>query len=116
MSYYIRIKGRIEGTEEFYVTVLEPEYNTPTYNLRHVFVNCMDWVYETGVKYPCDEVIIFLERGIERLKKSPEKYKGVEAENGWGTVEDALKGMQAWRKCILELAQEIPLKNLYFQW
>ena len=42
MSYDLRIGVKVEGTDIIAV-IGEPEKSSPTYNLREMFVTCMDW-------------------------------------------------------------------------
>ena len=47
MSYDIRIAVKLDKIDKF-VNIGVPEYDSPTYNLRDMFVACMDWDYNQG--------------------------------------------------------------------
>lgn len=115
MSYDIRIKAKIEGCG-YYATVGVPEYDSPTYNLRDMFVACMDWDYKQGELYSCDFVIDRLSLGIFNLKTRPEYYEQYNPENGWGDIDSAIRALESAKNCIYECAKNIPLWCLYFQW
>ena len=115
MSYDIRIRVKVEGCGK-YVTVGYPEYDSPTYNLRDMFVACMDWDYSQGEQYPCDFVIEKVERGIHELRTRREHYKQYNPKNGWGDIDSAIEVLESVRECIYEWAEDIPIECLYFQW
>ena len=48
MSYDIRFGVKVAGAEDVYAVIGEPEYDSPTYNNRDIFVKCMDWDYHQG--------------------------------------------------------------------
>ena len=56
MSYDIRICVKVDGIDK-YAEIARPEYDSPTYNLRDMFVACMGWDYEQGEYYRCNYVI-----------------------------------------------------------
>ena len=73
MSYDLRIGVKIYGTD-IITEIATPEYDQPTYNLRDMFVSCMDWNYEQGKWYHCEEVINKVEHGIRELRTKQKKY------------------------------------------
>lgn len=79
-----------------FVVVHTPEYDSPTYNYRKMFVACMDWDYKQGEYYPMAEVLPKLQRGLEQLVEHPEKYRQYEPENGWGTLDGAIRCIENW--------------------
>lgn len=125
MSYDIRIKVKVEGCDK-YVNVGVPEFDSPTYNLRNMFVACMGWDYKQGEHYPAKEVLGKLEKGIEELAVRPENYEQYNPENGWGSIDSAIEALRSARKCIRCCAEEFddtdldiskyPLECLYFKW
>ena len=51
MSYDIRICVKTEMPNKWgnqFVVIDSPEYDSPTYNLRDMFVACMEWDYNQG--------------------------------------------------------------------
>lgn len=122
MSYDIRFGVKVEGMDGYIATIDEPEYSSPTYNLRNMFVACMDWDYEQGKWYNCAEVIPKFERGIHELRFKPSKYKKFNSPNGWGTISSALEALDSVIKKAHEIVEgswswnEIPLEHLWIRW
>ena len=105
-----------------FVVVHTPEYDSPTYNYRKMFVACMGWDYKQGEYYPMAEVLPKLRHGLAQLVKHPEKYRQYEPKNGWGTLNGASKCIESW---IDELTNEDnwdsvchywPLDALWWRW
>ncbi len=48
------------------------------------------WYPEDNEYLTADNVIIALERGLDRLRTNPEKFKEFDAPNGWGTYKHFL--------------------------
>ena len=115
MSYDIRLAVKVDGTD-ILADVAEPELASPTFNLREMFVTCMDWDYSQGVYYPCKEVTEKVKRGIEELYKFPEKYDKLNPPNGWGDRRGAIKALESLETCIEETAKKIPIDHLYMRW
>ena len=122
MSYDIRFGVKVEGMDGYIATIDEPEYSSPTYNLRDMFVACMDWSYTQGEWYNCAEVIPKFERGVHELRFNGAKYKKYNATNGWGTVDSALKALESVLRKAQEITggewscNEIPLEHLWIRW
>ena len=109
-----------------------PEYDSPTYNYRKMFVACMDWDYSQSKQddegnwhpcyYPMADVVPKLERGLKELRKHPEKYRQYEPENGWGTLSGAIKCIKSWLNELDgednwdALTNEWPLEALWWRW
>lgn len=115
MSYDIRLAVKVDGTDIF-AEIAEPEYSSPTYNLRDMFVACMDWDYSQGEYYKCEEVLQKVERGIRELSTKPNEYKKYNPPNGWGSRKTAIEALESLRKCIYEEAKYIPIEHLYMCW
>lgn len=99
MSYDIRFGVKVAGApDDCYAVIGHPEHDSPTYNLRDMFVKAMDWEYEQGVWYPVTEVLPKVQRGITELEQHPGKYKAYEPENGWGTIGGAIECLQSIMK------------------
>ena len=99
MSYDVRFcveTVRANNDGERYAVVHVPEYDSPTYNLREMFVNAMGWDYHQGSYYPMTEVYPKLRRGLDELTKHPERYRRYEPSNGWGTVKGAVRCIRDW--------------------
>lgn len=122
MSYDIRFGVKVDGMNGYIATIDEPEYSSPTYNLRNMFIACMDWDYTQGEWYNCAEVIPKFERGVHELRFNPSKYKKYNAENGWGTVSSAVEALESVVKKAQEITSgewtwnEIPLEHLWIRW
>jgi len=115
MSYDIGIYVKVEG-EPIFAQIAEPEHSSPTYNLGKMFRVCMDWDFEQGKYYPCTYVIKAVEHGIKELVARPSAYDQYNPPNGWGNIDTALQAMLSIRDCILEQAEEIPIKCLFIRW
>ena len=115
MSYDLRVAVKIEGCDQ-YADIATPEFDHPTYNLRDMFVACMDWDYSQGEYYPCSEYVKKLERGITELKFNSEDYAQYDPPNGWGSRHSELTALGSWWKCIQEEAEYIPIECLYMRW
>ena len=75
MSYDIRIAVKVAGAEDVFADIAEPERSSPTYNLRDMFVACMNWDYEQGIYYKVSEIYPKIERGIYELTYNEKAYK-----------------------------------------
>ena len=120
MSYDIRIAVKLDKIDKF-VNIGVPEYDSPTYNLRDMFVACMDWDYEQGKWYELIEVYPKILRGLLELRKNPSKYKRYEPPNRWGTIESAKKVLDSITVRVEEITigdtwNMIPLEHLWIRW
>ena len=115
MSYDIRLAVKVDGTN-LYADIAEPERSSPTYNLRDMFVACMDWDYSQGEYYKCEEVLQKVERGIRELSTRPSVYNKYNPSNGWGSRTGAIEALESLRECIYEEAEYIPIEHLYMHW
>lgn len=115
MSYDLQICVKVEDTGLFAV-IDTPERDNPTYNLKSMFVACMDWDYKQGKEYRCDEVVDKIMHGISELTLHPREYDKYSPPNGWGTLRGALDCLQSLIDCIMKNAEEIPLHNLWMRW
>lgn len=122
MSYDIRFGVKVDGMDGYVATIDEPEYSSPTYNLRDMFVACMGWNYSQGEWYNCAEVIPKFERGVHELRFNMAKYKKYYSPNGWGMVSSALEALESVLRKAKELTggewswNEIPLEHLWISW
>lgn len=121
MSYDIRFGVKVDGMNDYIAIIDAPKYDSPTYNLRDMFVACMNWNYKQGEWYNCSEIIPKVERGVHELRFHKKEYEVYNSPNGWGNVDSALVSLES----ILEKAQEIvsgteentiPLENLWMKW
>lgn len=125
MSYDISIHVKAEGCE-VYPVVCYPACSNPTYNLRNMFVACMDWDYEQYVEkenggwqpryYRCDFVIDKIEHGIRELRTNRAAYEKYNPENGWGDIDSAIRTLESIREAIYNEVQMIPINCLYMKW
>jgi len=126
MSYDIRFGVKVAGApDDCYAVIGNPEYDSPTYNLREMFVKSMDWDYTQGEWYPITEVLPKVQNGILELTLHPRKYKKYEPENGWGTIGSAIECLQSiinyfnpdsWTGFGGSWNSDIPLNCIYMCW
>lgn len=124
MSYDIRLGVKVEGGNNLFAVIDEPsEYKNPTYNLGKMFRECTGRNFEQGRWYKVSDVLPLIEKGVRKLKFSPQKYRRFEPENGWGTVESALQGLEAMLECIRNNTETscmtwnaIPIELMYVAW
>lgn len=104
--------------DEKYVEIGIPEYDSPTYNLRDMFVACMNWDYDQGKYYRCSEVIKRVKHGISNLAYHREEFIQYNAPNGWGTIDDAFDCLSSLKTSIYNVSEEydLPLEHLYMRW
>lgn len=126
MSYDIRFAVKVAGApEDCFAVIGEPEYPSPTYNLRDIFVKSMDWDYNQDEWYPITEVLPKVQRGITELTMHPDKYKPLEPKNGWGSIGGAIMGLQSivdyfkpdgWNGLSGSWNADVPLDCIYMGW
>lgn len=126
MSYDIRfgvqtVEANNDG--ENMCIVGAPELDSPTYNLRPMFVACMDWEYEQGKWYPMTEVLPKIEHGIDELTKHRKKYEKYNSPNGWGTLDGARECLENWKDAVTSDGWDYdkpihlwPVETLWFRW
>ena len=117
MSYDLKVAVKVEGCGE-YADIAEPEYANPTYNLRDMFVACMNWDYKQGEYYRCDKVISKIEHGIKELRENRGAYEKYIPDGLLlgDQISDAVDALESLKVCICDQAEEIPLKCLYMRW
>lgn len=113
MSYDVGLYVKVEGCNK-YLSIAVPEYEHPTYNLRDMFVACMDWDYKQGEYYKCDFVMNKIQYGLRELtinKKLYEKYN-------LANIDSAIEFFYSLIECIEETIRfdEIPIDCLYMKW
>ena len=106
MSYDLRLGVKVDGAEDLYAVIARPENDSPTYNLREMFVKCMDWNYTQGKWYRVSDVLPHIQRGINELTWKPKQYEKYNSLNGWGTIKSALEALTSLADCIRENAAE----------
>lgn len=126
MSYDIRFGVKVAGApDDCFVVIGLPEHDSPTYNLRDIFVKSMDWDYTQGEWYPIKEVLPKVQRGITELTMNPGKYKSIEPDNGWGTISGAVECLSSivdyfkpdgWSGLSGSWNAGIPLGCIYMRW
>lgn len=123
MSYDLRIGVKVEGTDIIAV-IATPERDNPTYNLGQMFRACTGWNYKQSEWYSVATVYPLIQRGIAELVAYPEKYRILEPDNKWGTVETAVKDLMSLKKCIDDIVDPdswtgwntIPKEHLWVAW
>lgn len=123
MSYDIRFGVKVEGAKDVYAIIGRPEYDSPTYNVRDIFVHSMNWDYEQGKWYPMNEVIPKIEHGINELTFNEKAYKKYNPSSGWGSTQSALECLKSihdyfypkdiWCR---SWDEDIPLECIYMRW
>lgn len=121
MSYDVRLGVKVEGMNGYIATIDQPEFASPTYNLRKMFVACMDWEYKQGKWYNCLEVFPKILRGQTKLMSHPRFYAKFSGSNGYGSVDTAKEFLDSLAKKIDEIVavdgwNEIPLERLWVRW
>lgn len=121
MSYDLRLGVKVDGTNLFAV-IAEPEYHSPTYNLGEMFREACSWNFNQSEWYRVSDVLPLIERGIHELRFNPHAYKQYEPDNGWGTIDSALKALTSLLECIDNNSTNgyswntIPIDHLYVAW
>jgi len=122
MSYDIRfgvqtVEKNKDG--ENFATIGEPEFSSPTYNLRDMFVACMDWDYNQDQWYPATEVLEHIRHGIRELEDNREAYVQYNPSNGWGTLDGALRCLRNWEQELTDYYGKLyawDIENVWFRW
>lgn len=126
MSYDIRFGVKVAGVTPDCIAVIgQPEYDSPTYNLRDIFVKSMDWDYTQGDWYSVVNVLPKVQRGITELTLHTDKYRALEPDSKWGTISSAIRCL---RSIVDYFAPEnygglagswnagIPIEAIYMRW
>ena len=125
MSYDIRFGVKVAGAKEgCYAVIGCPEYDSPTYNLRDIFVKSMGWDYHQGEWYKVSDILPKVQNGITELTLHPEKYKPLEPSNGWGTISSAIECLKSivdyfgdnWDGLGGSWNADIPIDCIYMCW
>lgn len=122
MSYDVRFGVKVEGMNGYIAVTDEPKYSSPTYNLRKMFVACMDWDYSQGEWYNCIDVLPKFKRGLHELRFNGDQYKQYNPPNGWGSIDSAIEFMESVVQKIGEIVSgdwtwnKIPLEHLWMRW
>lgn len=105
---------RMDG--DAFIPMAEPSEAHPTYNLRRLLTESMEWDFAQGELYYVPEVLPSIDYGISRLEKHPEAYEQYSAANGWGSPQDALVVLRSLYDCIVGLAAEWPVEAIWMKW
>lgn len=116
MSYDLTVWVKVADCEGKYARIATPEYDHPTYNLGKLFRVATGWDFVQGMHYRADKIMTYINSGIHELKKDPGAYEKYLPDNGWGSIESAIKALRSLRECIYEQAEEIPMKCLWVSW
>lgn len=111
------VEANAEGDR--FAVVGVPEFSTPTYNLRPIFVKAMDWSYKQGEYYPMTEVMPRLKRALRELREHPGDYRPLEPSNRWGTVESAIECITNWIEELEDWGGVTfmwPIDTLWWRW
>lgn len=121
MSYDIRFAVKVEGADELYAVIGQPERHSPTYNIGEMFRKCMDWDFEQGKFYQLSNVLPNIERGVHELRFHAARYRKYNSPNGWGDTSSALEALDSIMTWLTEdfkwsWNSDIPLECLYIAW
>ena len=119
MSYDIEICVKTEMPNKWgnqFVVIDRPEYDSPTYNLRDMFVACMEWDYKQGEYYKITYVLPKIRHGIIELTDNREAYERYNPPNGWGDLYGALECLESLHTCIYECLEDWSIEALYMKW
>ena len=124
MSYDIMFGVKYADGDDDYAVIGHPEYDSPTWNLHKMFVQCMDWDFECEKWYPVTEIMPYIQRGISELTNCPSKYTKYEPENGWGNINTALSALESIFRWLTDeysglhggWNQNIPMEYIYMRW
>lgn len=122
MSYDLRIAVKVDGTEDCYAVVAQPEYDSPTYNIGDMLRACTGWDFRQSEWYRVPDVLPKIKRGISELEKHEQKYVRYNSPNGWGTTESALAALKSLLQCIEEQSgngwswNSIPIECMFVSW
>lgn len=122
MSYDLRLAVKVDGVEDCYAVIAEPEYHSPTYNLGTMFRACTGWNYNQGEWYKVSEVLPLIEHGIHELTFNRKEYEKYNPPNGWGNIDSALLALNSLVECIANHTgngwswNNIPTDCLYVSW
>ena len=120
MSYDLSVGVEVAGVENLIVEIGRPYYDSPTYNLRDMFCECMAWDYEQGKWYKVSEVLPKIERGVHELAFNGKKYVKYNPKNGWGSRQSALQCLESLLQCFAGFGpasrEPIPFEHLYMRW
>ncbi len=126
MSYDIRFGVKVAGiTPDCIAVIGQPEYDSPTYNLRDIFVKSMDWDYTQGDWYPIVDVLPKAQRGITELTLHTDKYRPLEPDSGWGTIGSAIQCLRSivdyftpgnYSGLAGSWNADIPIEAIYMRW
>lgn len=122
MSYDIEFGVKTVAEDRFgekFAVIAVPELSSPTYNLREMFVACMDWDYKQGKWYPATDALEHIRHGIRELEDHREKYLEYNPPNGWGTLDGALECLRNWDEELTYHYGELhawDIENVWFRW
>lgn len=130
MSYDIALSVRAEVPNNYgdrHVVVRRPQYDAPTYNYRQMFVAATGWNYSQSddgggtMYYMAEEALVYLKRGLLRLRGNPEAFRKYEPSNGWGTVEGATRCLSSWVRELtdpeeLDLGDPLRYESALLEW
>ena len=90
MSYDIEFKVRVADTDA-YVTLKESDANV-TWNVREIIRKStgLPWINDANNGL-CVDIIPRIQAGITELVHNGQKYKAMEPENKWGSVDGTIR-------------------------
>ena len=90
MSYDVSFKAKIEG-KDVWVPIGCCEANI-TSNVRKIIMESTGLPWKNGENNGlCMDIMPCIAKGLDEFKRFPEKYKPLEASNGWGTVKGTIR-------------------------
>ena len=117
MSYDIAFKVRVADTDK-YVEIGDCDANI-TWNVAEIIRKStgLPWENEENNGL-CADIIPKIQSGIVELCTHTEKYKALEPDNGWGTVEGTIrffrKIVSSWNDLIVDYPPEIVAQTTFW--
>jgi hypothetical protein len=104
MSYDIQLVIDTGGEYPAAVT----DCKSPTYNLGPMFTMALGFPLRELDGLAAGDAILPLKNAVNRMKKSPARFKKLNPSNGWGSYEGALESL-CW---LLEMCKAHPLATV----
>ena len=104
---------------ENFVEIGYPKLDSPTYNLRDMFVAACDWNFEQRKWYKLEDVLPNISRGIFELTNNRTAYEKYSPKNGFGNIDDAIAVLQSMVEWVEEHKSSLylwPTEALWIRW
>lgn len=98
--------GKMADMAGLYEALWRPHRLKPGYNIPESDNDAEYYFEQQDITYAKD-IIKIVERGLNKLKKSPSKYKKFNASNGWGTYDGLVKFTEGYLNALKEYPDAI---------